>query len=146
MLLSYNLLQVDCRLISIPGDFRYKWHKEEEKDSAYNFKRRYLKARKIPSLCVTEDRTGGFLVLSKKRRSRFSNEVDKYGVYKTKDGVWICTCMDFSHFLKPCKHIIKVILYLNGIPEEKNKLDDLIRRAIYSEKRMVEYKDDEYLV
>lgn len=140
-------LTIESRLISSPGDFRFDLKRDRNDDETeYNFKKRFLKARKIPTSFIKEDDYGGYIVLSRKRKHFFSLEVQKYHVYKTKDDVWICTCMDFSNFLKPCKHILKVVLYKNRIPEEKQKLDELIHRAINSPKRMVEYDDTDFFI
>lgn len=148
MTVTVNLLVVDSRLISTPGDFRYSL--EQRKDETadphdYHFKPRFLKARKIPSSFIRDDDEGGYTVYSKKRKHAWSSEAEKYQVYKTNYDVWICTCEDFSRFMKPCKHIMKVVLFNAKIPEERYKLDDLIHKILHSKKRLVHYRDTDYI-
>lgn len=92
----------------------------------YNFKRRFKSARKIPSSFVREDAEAGYIVLSqnlKRRYWKYDQTRFHYNVYKTKYGHWICTCTDFSyHTPKPCKHIIRVILYKYGFREDNDKM------------------------
>jgi len=148
MVITENLLVVNSLLVSTPADFRYSCSqiKEETADPHdYHFKSRFLRARKIPSSFIKDDDEGGYTVYSKKRKDWWANEAEKYQVYKTNYDVWICTCDDFSRFLKPCKHIMKVILYNAKVPDERYKLDDLIQRILHSKKRLVQYKDTEYI-
>lgn len=148
MVVTENLLVVDSRLISRPADFRYSTKEiadETDDPYDYHFKSRFLRARKIPSSFISDDDEGGYTVYSKKRKYWWSHEAEKYEVYKTNHDVWICTCEDFSRFLKPCKHIMKVVLFNAKVPDEKYKLDDLIQRILNSKKRLVQYKDTEYV-
>lgn len=95
----------------------------EADPNGYNFKRRFLKAKKIPASFVIEDEEGGYTVFSQNLKRRFNNMHDRtryhYHVYKTRYGYWICTCTDFAFFNpRPCKHIIRTILYERGFREE----------------------------
>lgn len=88
----------------------------------YNFKRRFKSARRIPASFIRKDTEGGYIVLSQDVKRRYW-KADRtrfhYNVYKTRYGYWICTCTDFSyHTPRPCKHIIRVILYENGLNKD----------------------------
>lgn len=90
----------------------------------YNFKRRFKSARRIPAPFVKKDDENGYIVLSadfKRRYWKDNRTRYHYLVYKTIRGYWICTCSDFAfHIPKPCKHIIRVILYERGFNNDDN--------------------------
>jgi len=85
---------------------------------AYNFKRRFKAARRIPSSFVKEDEENGYIVLSsdfKRRYWKADRTRFHYLVYRTRFGFWICTCQDYAFNIpKPCKHIIRCVLYKHG--------------------------------
>lgn len=92
----------------------------------YNFKRRFKAARKIPASFVKRDDEGGYIVLSTDFKRRFWKEDRErfhYLVYKSRFGFWICTCQDFAFNIpKPCKHVIRVVLYEHGFNNDRNTI------------------------
>ena len=88
----------------------------------YNFKRRFQKARKIPSAFIKKDSENGYIVLSTDFKRRFWKDNRTryhYLVYKTRFGYWICTCQDYAFNIpKPCKHIMRVILFEQGFDND----------------------------
>ena len=93
----------------------------EENPNEYNFKRRFLKAKKIPASFVKEDEEGGYTVLAQSLHRRFKPRYH-YHVYKTGFGYWICTCVDFTYFMpRPCKHIIRTVLFEHGFNQEHDR-------------------------
>jgi hypothetical protein len=109
---------------------------------AYNFKRRFRSARKIPASFIRRDAEGGYVVLSqsvKRRYWKYDRTRFHYNVYKTRFGYWICNCTDFSyHTPKPCKHIIRVILYKNGFTKDYTKMSKRIQTIFEDEDNFLE--------
>lgn len=111
---------------------------------SYNFKRRFLKAKKIPASFVIEDEEGGYTVFSQNLHRRFWKYGDRtryhYKVWRTKYHYWICTCTDFAFFApRPCKHIIRVVLFLGGFNREDNiKFKTIVSFCLSDEFRNLE--------
>jgi SWIM zinc finger len=137
------LEQVQALLVHSPAIFRRKF-KEEFLDKMndksvlespkanpfeYNFKKRLQSARHIPKIFVKEDDEGGYTVFSselKKRYWKHDRTRYHYHIFRTTYGQWLCTCQDFAfHNPKPCKHILRVILYKNGLDYIIKKDNDL---------------------
>ena len=103
----------------------------------YNFKRRLKSARKIPASFIKKDNENGYIVLSSDFKRRFNKDNRTryhYLIYKTRFGYWICTCQDFAFNIpKPCKHIIRCILYKYGFDTDYDNLSK--RMALIFEDR-----------
>lgn len=100
---------------------------EDMSGETYSFKNRWLRGRMIPSSFIHADMEGGYEVKSQRRGDK-----TMYSVFKTCFGKWICTCYDFSMHHRPCKHGIKVALYVNQMPDEKTKQAKMIEKMIYT--------------
>lgn len=100
----------------------------------YSFRSRWRRGRRIPSSFIKKDDEGGFTIKSQVRGSR-----QLYHIWKTVFGKWMCTCHDFSFHHRPCKHCIKVALYINGSPDEQSRIDRLLERILRSQDRLFTY-------
>lgn len=118
------------------------YYPPDDNQFEYNFKRRFRSARKIPASFIKKDAEGGYIVLSqdvKRRYWKYDRTRFHYNVYKTRFGYWICTCTDFSyHVPKPCKHIIRAILYEKGFNQDFTKMSRRIETIFEDEDHLLD--------
>lgn len=111
---------------------------QNEDNQIYDFKTRWLQGRLIPSSYIHEVKEGGYEIKSQERGNKTT-----YRVSKSVHGKWICSCHDFALYSLPCKHCIKIALYVNMIPDEKTKQAKMIEQLLQNFGQPMEFDPSE---